>query len=390
MRKKHCNYLLMLGLAAVIGCSGFDNTQVLIHPDDVKPSAVFDVVLVNIFTFLDSSTTISGRVVRDSLHLLIGLPESWNVTDAAMVVAKDLTAGELFAGRDNLLDELEIAALLQQYRNQTVALPVNEALSAQISGDTVSAHNRNSDKEDIQVITDKVKTWKGFSAPVNIVLEKGAKPDSLFPFDTAMNFASEAGFIDDSTIAAIKGMQNNPLLSTMIPDTIGMTMVPVAVFLKVQAGPGEGSDTLYYFSKTGKMNPAPSSEVTLAAVLAPQLVPRLSALEYGDMTYIPVTVSNAAAVGTVHRTSSLSMARVITDRYGNVHIDLGNLNYEDAYASIYSLQGALVASLSAEGRSSIAWDGAADGHGNRVRSGSYIVLIGDRMHGVSTSINFVK
>jgi hypothetical protein len=391
MKKVFGSYSLALALAGLIGCSGFDTTQVLIHPKEVKPSATFDVALVNIFTFLDSSSTISNKIVRDSLHLLVGLPESWNVTGATMVVASDMNGDQLFALQNSLLDEQAIAGVVQQYQSKAIDLPNDAALSSQIQGDTIAAHNQAGGGQDIDVIANKVKLWKGFSAPVNIVLEKGTKPDTLFQFDSAISLASTTGLIDDSTVATIATIRNNPFLSSLLPDTVGITMVPVVLFLKIQAGSIEENDTLYYFSKTGMMNPPPSAIIGLTASFAPQMAPQLSALEYGDMTYMPISVKNdASALRTMHSVLSPSEIKAVTDGSGSmVRIELGNLNRQQTVASIYSLQGSLVASLVANGGSSIRWNGT-DIRGNRVPAGSYIIRVGDGLHRTALGIHLIK
>ena len=63
-------YLFSLCLSALfvvfIGCSGFDSTQILLHPESAKPEATIDVALVDLFIYLASGSTIPETVERDT------------------------------------------------------------------------------------------------------------------------------------------------------------------------------------------------------------------------------------------------------------------------------------------------------------------------------------
>lgn len=361
-------------LAVLIGCSGFDTNQVLMHPEQVKPSASFNVALVNIYTYLSMDSVIAADVKRDSLHLLVGLPESWSVESAFMVVADDMTTTQLLALQDNVLDQTMLAGLLLKYQSRVVTLPVDGALASQISGDSISAHDRASGDE-IMVKSDAVNMWKGFSAPVNILLAAGSKPDTMIALDTILGVAAQG----DTAMAELTA---NPLA----PEMVGINMIPVIVFLTVKSGTVERDDTLYYFSKTGAMNPPASALGT--ALPDQESAAQLAALEAGSMTFVPIAVSNTAAVAGGRRIApGATVSAASNRRQGTVSFDLGSLDPEQSLISIYSLRGALIASITPQAQMAL-WDGN-DLHGHRLPAGAYVARIGRGAHSQSLRVQLI-
>ncbi|MBN1576492.1 MAG: hypothetical protein JW913_08070 [Chitinispirillaceae bacterium] len=367
MLRNPVNVVASALFAFLIGCSGFDSSQIMVHPDSAVVSSTFDMALVNVFMYIDSSTTISNKIERDSLHLLVGMPESWNVVGARFVVVRDLKSEQMLALESGELDDQALAALLQQYQSQAVALPADDALPAAISGRAITAHDQSNEAE-VSVDVGDVEVWKGFGAPVDIVYEKGGKPDTVIPLDSAMAFLGESDTTgSDSLMSQIAALE---AFGISVPDSIGVCIVPVAMFLKIQAGPQEGDDTLYYFTKTGKMNQAPSAVITV-------MMPEMADLETGDMVYVPMKLTSAAGVTGSRARFTQSAMKIVADRAtGTVRIDLGAVNLNPPSINIFSLQGNLVRTLTpaAPAAGSIVWDGA-DARGNRVGSGSYLVRI---------------
>ena len=365
-----------LSLALMIGCSGVDSTQVLVHPEAVTPSATFDVALVNLYTYIDTAgAVISNDVTRDSLHLLIGLPESWDVTEAKAAVVKDMGTEGLLAMQADLTDLQSAAALLEQYKASATALVVDDALAGVFSGDTVSAHGGVADSS-VEVVMDQVARLKGFGGPVNISIPAGSNADTVLPLDSMIAFVNSTGLVPDSTMTMLNSLTNFPGLK--IPDTLGIVMVPVVVFLKIKAGSTEGDDTLYYFTKTGSMGQAPSPIITAVTLVYPQMKPMLSGLESGDMVYVPVTVSNAASVVVRKTGGSFDNVSVVADRSsGTVRISLGSFAGVHPVVEVYSLRGARIASPGMQQRSgsaAVVWNGT-DLRGNRVPAGTYLLRI---------------
>jgi hypothetical protein len=316
--------IVPLLLAVLIGCSGFDTSQVLVHPETAKPSETFDVALLNLYAYLANGTTVPAEVVRDSLHLLVGMPEGWEVVEASMALVDDLPVEALFALQNSVFDEAAMSAILQEYQSGAVPVAVDGMLPGALSGQTFNAHSVTADT-DIAVAIDDIPSWAGFSAPVNIVIEAGST-DTGIALDSVLSMAEALDMLDDSLQAQINALRN----FSMVPDTIGVSMVPIALYLKIKAGDAEGEDTLYYFSKTAQMNPETSQMVV-------QMMPDFSDLELGDMTYVPVTVSNSAAVSSERRHKARGNITV-NSTSGTVHISLNNESLTNATIEIFNLQ----------------------------------------------------
>lgn len=351
-------------IALLVGCSGFDGVRMMDHPGRVAPSSVFDAVLVNAYTYIDSNTTISARIERDSLHFMVGMPGSWNVTEASIAIVRDRGNSELLEITNGEFDTAQLRQLLNSYRTGAVAMSQDPALPSFISGQVLDLTNQNGGETTVDV--DQVDKWLGFSAPVNIVFEEGSAPDTVMPFDSLLDILSA---VDDSMGNMIDELLGGSSWET--PESLGLCMVPVLVYLKIQAGAQEGADTLYYFSKTGSMNQTPDPFLALVA-------PELAAMETGDMTFMPMVVSSESAVRRGGRATleSMGQPRIVTDRAtGNVRMDLGGM--KGASISIFSLDGAPVARYSANelsGGNTFLWNGT-DRSGQRVQSGSYVVKI---------------
>jgi hypothetical protein len=366
-----------LSLAFLIGCSGLDSTQVLVHPETAAPSATIDVALVNLYMYIDTAGSIvSKNITRDSLHLLVGMSASWEVTEAKMAVVNDLTANELFALQNNLADPQAVAGLLTKYRTSATALGADDALAGKLAGDPVMAHGPGTD-EDIPVAINTIPKVNGFGAPVSIKITKGSRADTTFALDSVLAFIEDAGLVTDSTMATINSVLAIPGVKK--PDSLGFVMVPVVIYLKLKAGGQEGADTLYYFTKTGSMNQAPSPFVAWV----PSMKPMLTSLETGDMAFVPITVSSAAATRIRQADRLFRKVTAATDpASGTVRIDLGSSAAAFPVISIYSLQGNLVTDLGPQsGGRNVVWNGI-DGRGNRVTNGTYLI----RIAGVNGSV----
>jgi|GEM_PF-4440347 len=356
----------VVAIALLVGCSGFDGVRMMDHPERVAPSSVFNAVLVNAYTYIDSNTTISARIERDSLHFMVGMPESWNVTEASIAVVRDLGNRELLDVTNGELDTAQLRQLINSYRAGAVAMGQDPSLPSFISGQVQDLTNQNGDETTVEI--DEVDKWQGFSAPVNIVFEEGAAPDTVMQFDSLTDLIAS---VDDSFGEMISELLSGS--SGEMPESLGLCMVPVLIYLKIQAGAQEGADTLYYFSKTGSMDQTPDPFLALMA-------PELAAMETGDMTFMPMVVSSESAVrrGGKATLAPMRQTRIATDRAtGNVRIDLGSM--KGASLSIFSLDGAPVARYSAgelSGGSTFLWN-CTDRSGQRVHSGSYVVKISD-------------
>ncbi|MBN1760688.1 MAG: hypothetical protein JW863_20335 [Chitinispirillaceae bacterium] len=365
-------------LGVLIGCSGFDSTQVLVHPDTLTTSGTVDIALVNLYTYIDTAgSVISKDITRDSLHLLVGIPESWEVSEVKTAVVDDMNTSDLLALQTSLVDEQMAAGLLAQYLASAVDATADDGVASALAGTPVDAHGASGDGT-LSVAVEDLEQAKGFSVPVNITIEKGSKADTTLALDSMIAFVQGTGMVPDSVMQSVTELLNYPLLKK--PDSVGIVMVPVIVFLKITAGSTEGNDTLYYFTKTGAMDQEPSSIISTIALLSPDMAPMLTGIESGDMTFMPVTVVDAAGTVSERGRVSFSGTRVTADRTtGTVRINPGTVIPENALVSVYSLQGNLITTLGPcqVAGSSILWHGT-DRSGRRVGEGTYLFRIADK------------
>jgi hypothetical protein len=366
MQRSISFFCLTALLAALIGCSGFDKTVILVHPETAAPSSTIDVALVNLYTYLASGSTVPETVERDSLHLLVGRTGAWEVVEVKMAVVDDMTAEQLFALQGNMQDPTAISSLLDQYRDQAVLVSSDGSLAEALGGQTMTAHNQTNE-ENIDVDVDAIARWDGFSAPVNIVLEQGSTTDTVMMLDSVVALVGSTGLVADSLMEEVESQLNS--LQQLVPDSIGISMIPVALFLQIKAGDQETDDTLFYFSKTGMMNPIPNAMIT-------QLAPEMSGIEMGDMTFMPISVTGGSAIlrrtGTDGQVQQFSISA--DPGSGMVKIRPG-VHLRPFSIFVYSLSGVLVQTLAAgTGNTAVIWDGT-DAAGNRVGAGSYFIRV---------------
>ena len=361
-------------LGVLVGCSGFDSTQVMIHPDTLTTSGTADVALVNIYTYIDTAGSVISRdITRDSLHFLVGLPETWEVSEVKVAVVDDMNTSDLLALQGSLLDEQLAAELLTRYQSSAVGATADNGVAEARAGATIDAHSATGDGN-LSVAVDDLEQVKGFSAPVTITIKKGSTADTTLALDSLIAFVEGTGMIPDSVMGSVTELLNYPLLKK--PDSLGIVMVPVIVFCKITAGSAEGSDTLYYFTKTGAMDQQPSPIISTIALLSPDMAPMLSGIESGDMTYMPVTVVKGAGVTSQRGRGAFSRITVTAERStGSVRIDLGTA-VVNTLVAVYSLQGNLVTTLGPRQATSgsIVWHGT-DQSGRRVKDGTYLFRI---------------
>lgn len=357
--------------AFLVGCSGFDTTQVLVHPDEIEGSSTFDVALVNVYTLPDTAVTFTNNVLRDSLHVLVGLPADWSVVSASMSVVKTMTFRELMALQANNVSEAELALQLIEVQKNAVQIPADALLTEQIKNRKIMAHDQTGDAPSHEASFASADLWHGFSAPVNLTFEKGTAPDTVMPVDSAAKIAATLGMIDTSSAKVIYGTQK----TWPIPDTIGLSMIPVMVFLKVKAPAMVTSDTLYYFTKSGKIATATSPFVSLIGIKDTALSKKVASLEFGEMCYVPVRATQSSGLG---RSAGLAESRlspqVMQFADGSVRIHSNVASEMVGKAQIFTVTGLLIAEVDGSKDAVYQWNGN-DNHQNRVAAGTYICTI---------------
>ena len=339
----------------LIGCGGFDQNQIVEHPDTVLPSSIFEAILINAFVYMDSSSTVRSTVYRNELHLFAGLPDSsWSVVDAGMAIVSDMDVNSLMAMQEGEIDEQTLNLLIEKYRDSTIPLfeHDNQNFLDNIRGMTFNATDMEGNEDSVAV--DDVENWIGLSGLANIRLEQGRELDTILPLDSM-----------DAIMGELGGEEIDPMIQALLPDSIGVSIVPILVYVKLQAGSQETTDTLYYYTKTGDMElDAGGSTAPLMDGMNPDV---------GSMSYVPVTVTNNAGVRIVSGRFSALTPEVTSDYLtGRVTIDLGSTCAGHASIGIYSIAGELIKTLMPTAITT--WNGT-DKRGNRVPAGTYLVKI---------------
>lgn len=346
-------------IAGAAGCSGFDKTSVLVHPTAATTADTIDVALVNLYTYISSGSTVLSTVNRDSLHLLTGLPATWEVLSAGMYIASDLKAIELLALQSTGSIVSVAADSLAAYAAHMVPLPSNNNWVAAIKSRTIPAHDK-SNAATISVDAGKVANWQGFAAPLDLTLAQSSPVDTMLPIDSVLAMVEQTGMASASVVASAK--QQLSLLPGF--DSVGVIMVPIVLFLKVKTAVVAGTDTLYYYTKTASI---PAEKVDTLQGLVPDP-------DRGDMVYVPVTLGSTKVVqqpAKVVVSSGLSIA--IDRKTHTVQIAVsGAVKPHSGTISIYSLQGSLVKTLALSTRGTALWDGT-DTQNHALRSGGYLV-----------------
>jgi hypothetical protein len=372
-------------LGVLIGCSGFDSTQVLVHPDSLATSQTVNVAIVNLYTYLDTAgSVLSQDITRDSLHLMVGMPASWEVSEVKAAVVNDMNTSALLALQGKIVDKQSGAALLAQYEASATPLAEDDGVTAVLAGQTVDARSATGEGNTIPITVDDIAQTKGFSGPVDVAITKGSTADTTLALDSILAFVSGSGMVPDSTMESVTALLNYPLLKK--PDSVGIVMVPVIIFMKLTAGTDVGDDTLVYFTKTAAMDQAPSPIIATIALLSPETAPMLSGIESGDMIFMPVSVLDES--GTVRGQSgpSYSGVHITSDGMaGTVRIGMGSAPVNGVMVSVYSLQGALVTTLGAAQAvpGGFIWRGT-DLSGRSVKDGTYVF----RITGIATPKTF--
>ncbi|MBD3393864.1 MAG: hypothetical protein GF418_17165 [Chitinivibrionales bacterium] len=327
-------------LLMLVGCS-MDQTIVLEHPSEAKPGDQMSVSLVNNYVYLTSGTAVMAPVSRDSIHAAVGTPEGWSVEAISFYVADQFDIANLAASAGENMDSIEFAEMLvdsvSAYRARAQAMPEDAGMADALAGRVVAAHGPSGD-DSIDVHTDSVELWHTYSAAVGISLDAGDPVDTFVVADSL-----------DTSI-------------TISADTVGMTIIPVFIYVQVKAAAAEDSVVLYYYTKTAGM---PDTVVDSSDMTA--------LIDQGDMAYVNVAVSSAAGVAsrTVPGRAGL-LVRAMPDPFTAQTVISFPSFERAARMDIYSVEGALVKSLAIDaGQSAVTWNGT-DNAGATVTAGTYL------------------
>ncbi|KMQ51098.1 hypothetical protein CHISP_2021 [Chitinispirillum alkaliphilum] len=361
--KNYPKFLILFSLAALlIGCSS-DNLTVIHHPTEAKPGDTLVVELASFFSYASPGGIVMGTVNRQDMNMLVGLPEGWSVISMDYYVAHDWKfANDLLslADLDNLGDE-DMRDLLSEegqkmymdsvtvFRTRMQPMNENPTLSQAFRGRRFLAHPSGNDEyqEEIIVNTDQIHSWSGFSAPAEI------KFDFFDQTDTSFRIPDE--FADNA--------------DERLRDTdVGLTIVPIYLFAKIQTGGQTGMHDIFYYSKTDDL---PEGD----DFTQDPSVDDLSSFDVGSMTYVSVLLDPNVSVSNriANRHSGSSLKAYPTSFSSSTTIQLPNSHFGGEQVIVRSLDGRLVREIAVgRGEHHVIWDGK-DFSGREVRSGTYIV-----------------
>lgn len=387
MRKRDRRILLLVVIAFFTGCS-LDMPAVISYPEEVKPEKSTNVMLSNSFVFFDTSEVRSIGVTRDSIHLLIGMPSSWSVESASCVVLKDFNINDYYSmiAGENLVDSQTVKELedLIPPSSEFIPMSKDENLISFIKNKELVAYSPSQD-ESLSVAINNIPKWEGFSAPVNIVLEKGKRNDLVIGTDS---FASASGSSDEISglkppfLGKVKIKKQTPNF-----DSMGITMVPVIISVNLKAGKEESKDTIFYFTKTAAMNEPPSP--TLAMIGA--LYPEASSMLQNNLIFTPINVTETANIKEALKGKKSGKNIWSEQKRGSLVIRYNKNRVNPIKAEVYSLKGNFIKNIKTDiNESCFKWDGT-NNFGAKVCKGIYYVKVFDRNGTIFTqSINILE
>ncbi|MCX7725815.1 MAG: hypothetical protein N2053_03085 [Chitinispirillaceae bacterium] len=385
MRKLFLLALLCVSIFLITGCS-LDSASLISYPEEVKPEGNANVMLSNIFSFIDTSANVSVTVKRDSIHLLVGMPTGWSVESVSFAVIRDLNLNELYisAGSETGIDTNMLKELIPS-QSDFIPMSKDGNLINFMKGKSVVAYG-SGENDSLSVSIDNIPKWEGFSAPVNIILEKGKRNGLVVPYDSVNNLSPTAGE-GISLKPAFLGKVRQVITPNF--DSLGITMVPIILSINLKAGKEQGKDTILYFTKTASMNEQPSPYLTMMGSMSPEM----SSLLNLNWLFTPITISeNAGIKERLVEKGKFSKVNIWSEeRRGSVMIRYNKEILSPRKAEIYSLKGNLIKNIVANvNESCFMWDGT-NSSGTRVSRGTYYIRITDKKGSIFThSINILE
>jgi hypothetical protein len=348
MLRKVIVLLLIICLSLLIGCS-IDKAGVIEHPERAKPGDTISVLLSDIYMYVSNSSRIDEQVVRDSIHVLAGLPKEWSVTGLDFYTFKDFKYSKIINSNSSSIDSI-LRDSVSSFESKKSPMSRDYGLSDSFKGRELDAHNIKDDST-VTITADNVDQWIGFSAPLGIVFQKGSSTDVAVPMDSAINIYKNSG-LSDGTF--------DPSSIGMIPyDTIGINVIPILVFARIKVGvQDKGKHTLYYYTKTGKI---------------PSMQPQIGGndKDIGDMVFVNVDISTAS----VNNRLVAVKPFCIKARPDRIQINLGDIS-RSVNADIFSIDGQLVKRLNPVSSGAFFWGGVNE-TGCKVSPGAYYIRIVD-------------
>lgn len=335
---------------AATGCA-VDGVNVTEYTSRTDPNGTVTAKYSHLVMVMSTSRNLVQAIRRDSLHLGLGLPAGWTVASAGYYAALHFRPLRDFF-HDGQVDTqrllLAMTDSLAAFESRKQALEADPGMLAYFQNRTFTASD--SAKHDTTLNTDSVGQWAGYRGLLGINLAAGEPMDTFF--------------LDTSSGAMF--------------DTIGLTLIPVYVYVTLRANSTPG---LYSIFSYGKSGPVPDPLDTSLNVDA------------GDFAYFPVQVGPVA----LEKAPAAGPADFWLDAYPNpargpVSIRFRTGREPGPALEVFSVGGALVRKLGLPeipAAGALSWDGR-DQRGAPVQSGAYVLRLRDGGRSIAKKIQIVR
>lgn len=352
-----------LALSLLTGCS-IDRVEIIEHPSQAKQGDTIDVLFSTAYSYVTNSSTAILPVVRDSLHVLIGFSDQFEVLSLDYYDPKDLNIKTLLSIEDPEVLEQMIMDSLKVYSERKKPMIKDGGLEAAISGRTVTVHDQEGTETTIN--TDDIDQWKGFSSDINISIEAGSEMDTAFNIDSILALAENEGFdIDEAELD----------LFPIKVDSVGIKVIPIFLLAKIITPPNQGNYTLYYYGKTGKM---PKASVGTGFTD-----------DGGDMVSGKITITGTSARNPLVNKSGKSIQVYPNPFRERVQILPGFTDNKKLQIEIYSIDGTQVRKIIPGNSRNLFWDGR-DQSGAFVSPGSYMIRVNNGESVFSRKVDYIR
>jgi hypothetical protein len=364
MPRKYVKFLIVIAiLLNFIGCS-LDRCQLISHPSSAKPNDTISVILSDIYIILSDTSITRQSYVRDSLHIVYGLPNGWSVLASDYYIASTIQINQIanIATDTSLLLKM-LTDSLNAYISRKSPMSLDNSWKNYFKNKTLTAHGFALDS--IRVNVDSVEQWIPYAAQIGLSFPSGTKMDTGIPLSSLP--------IDTSTLSAtIKSF-----LKTY--DTIWVKTVPIICFAQIIVASNEDTTNLYYFTKTGRI---PSSGGI-------SLLPNY---DKGDMSYATIFVSAKNSVKYLfNKNTAHSLLNVYYQNSINSPVNIFINTNSKWRLSIFDIKGEIVKKFEQNNYSSnfIKWDKTTY-KAERVLPGVYTIQLHTDNQNIFQAINILK
>jgi len=354
MTRKIFKALLLAALFS-LGMSGcaVDSVEITEHTSRTDPGGTVTAKFMQGVLVVSNGSRLIQAIRRDSLHFAVGLPGGWTATAVQYYAALHFHPLRDYF-HDGAIDtnQLVLAMLDSQaaFETRKQAMGTDNGMLSYFQGLSMTASDTAGN--DTTLNADSAGQWAGYRGSLGLNIPAGTVMDTFF-IDTA----GTLGF-----------------------DTIGITFIPLFVYVTLKAGSVAGEYPVFYYGKSGPMpDPLDTSSLNIDA---------------GDFVFFRVRVGPIA----VENLPLLSGSRGLwLDAFPNpapgaVSVRFSVPEHAPAGLEVYSVNGALVKKLPAgeiRAPGIAAWNGR-DQKDNRVHPGTYVLRLNAGSQCISKQVQIVR